>query len=224
MQIAKKKQKRRKAPNLRWTESQMQAAELYRQGRTFDEVVAAGVTKTMASRVQMALSKNKLPPQWQEGSPQAVLDKSTPDRRQDVGLTPKHPPASVKHPPPSGEPPAGAFQTKWRIDTAEPLTIGAIQVLPEDWRITQHGYLLIVDTYYLTKEKIGYDGTIGQFMVDVLRFYRQCLQFPMLPEVGPGLIQQPAMEVPNNGRPGEETYDGADLDEQGGGDDLDPEW
>lgn len=220
MEIAKKKQKRRKAPNLKWTESQMEAAELFRQGLTFDEVVAAGVSKTMASRVQMALSKNKLPPQWQEGSPQAGLEE-----KPQKTTTGTHPPAKHPTPKPRSEgPPAGAFETKWRIDTAEPLTLGAIQVLPEDWRITQHGYLLIVDTYYLTKEKIGYDGTIGQFMVDVLRFYRHCLQFPVLPEVGPGLIQQPVMEVPDNGRTAEEADNGAGVCEEGGADFDEPEW
>jgi len=220
VEIAKKKQKRRKAPNLRWTESQVQAAELFRQGLTFEEVVDAGVTKTMASRVQKALSKDKLPPQWQEGSPQAVLEKTPPDGHHDASTRTRQQPPSAKRPPSSGGPPAAAFETRYRIDTSEPIAIGAIQVLPEDWRITQHGYLLIVDTYYLTKEELGYDGTIGQFMVDVFRFYRQLMQYAWLQEVGPSLIEQPIMEVSDNGRTGEEADHGAGVSEQSGpGDD-----
>ena len=201
------KKKRRKSRGLQWTEAQKATAALYSQGKSFDEVVATGITKNMAQRVRVALDKGQKPEGWVEGVPQQALEvRPTTAPRE----APKKPEATPQGPPQS------AFQMKYRIDTTEPVTIGAIQVLPEDWRISQHGTFLILDTFYLTKEELGYDGSIGEFMVDIFRFYRQFMQYAVLRDVGPQFAQQGAKEVSDNGNErGEEADTGAGIHEEG---------
>lgn len=214
LQLGKRKRIRRKL-NLRWTEPQREVATLLSQGKTYNDILEAGYSKGLTSKVQSALKKGQKPKDWAEPLPMKALEPKAQLPQQKV-LAPQKP-AAPKKPapsPPSG-PPDSAYQTRYHIDISEPVTIGAIQVLPEDWRISQHGYFLIMDTFYLTKEEIGYDGTIGKFIVDVFRFYRQFMQYAALREVGPGIIEQPVKEVSDNGNGrGEEADRGAGIPEE----------
>ena len=70
------------------------------------------------------------------------------------------------------------------------VAVGSLVIQPEDWRISQHGAYLLLDTYYLTKQDIGYEGSIGEFICDICQFYRQMTHYVELQEVGPALIEE----------------------------------
>lgn len=55
--------------------------------------------------------------------------------------------------------------------------VGKITITPENWGMTQHGAILILDTYNKAKRDISYGGTIGEFLCDVCEFYRRVLNY-----------------------------------------------
>jgi len=180
---------------MRWTPLQQEVAGLARQGKGSIELRQLGYGKATVSRVLNALRKaGELvsPP----SSPPASRHESTPPQKEEPSPNPD-------------------LQTRYRIGTSEPVSVGELQVMPEDWRISQHGIFLLLDTFYLSKEEVGYTGTMGQFLVDVFRFYRHLMQFASLPNVGPALPVQTIEEGSNNGR-GKEISGGGGVHEKGG--------
>lgn len=177
---------KRKKRGLQWTPPQKEIVRLHEQGKGFEDIVAAGYTNSMVSKVLRGVKGGQHPKDWVQPPP---------------GEKPKTQPETKKEQPPVVPlgPPPGAFQTHYKIDSSQPISVGEIQVLPEDWRITQHGYFTILETFYQTKGELGYDGTIGQFMVDVFRFFRAFMRYAPLPDVGPGLIEVAPKEASNDG-------------------------
>lgn len=197
--------KKRKKRGLQWTEPQREIATLARDGKGFQEIVDQGFTNSMTDKVLRGLKRGEHPPDWP--GPITVTHHEPADSTETRPQQPK------KQPPPSGsiEPADHIFKTRYRIDTDQPIAVGEIQVLPEDWRITQYGLFLILQTFYETKEEIGYDGSIGQFIVDVFRFYRRIMRYMELREVGP-----PLKEVTHGNGRGEEADTGGRVLAEGG--------
>jgi len=206
------KGKRKKEANLRWTEEQRAIATLYKQGKSFNEVVDAGHSKTLAGKVGSALKKGRKPDDWDDLPSMESLDipakgaagesiEQAPREPSDPARKSASPKKAPTRPAPKGYtgPPDSAYETRYRIDTSQPVTVGQLQVLPEDWRISQYGVFLILDTFHRTKEEIGYDGSIGRFILDVFRFYRMFMQYAALPEVGPDVEDYTPKEVSDNG-------------------------
>lgn len=75
-------------------------------------------------------------------------------------------------------------------DTVNPpgfgITVGRIIITPENWAMNQYGAVLILDTYNKAKKDIGYNGTIGDFLVDICVFYRRLIGYEKFQEVGNG--------------------------------------
>lgn len=64
------------------------------------------------------------------------------------------------------------------------IEVGKITITLENWGITQHGAILILDTYNKTKRDIGYGGTIGEFLCDITEFYRRILNCKEVEYIG----------------------------------------
>lgn len=185
-----------KNKQLKWTSKQKEIAALAEQGKGSAEIIATGYTSSQVFAVLKALKERGTKEERTEDKKKTATPK--------VSTPPKDKPDSI-------------YQTRYKIDTSELATLGVIQAIPEDWRINQHGVFLMLDTYYLTKEEMGYEGSMGQFLVDVFRFYRLFMQYATLPEVGPVLLTE--KEVSDDGR-GEEASGGAGVPEPGDGEDF----
>jgi hypothetical protein len=85
----------------------------------------------------------------------------------ELGSTPAAPPGS--------KPTAQAKEKKATLGVpgGGPITVGRITITPENWGMTQEGAILIIDTFNKAKKDIGYDGTIGEFICDVMKVYRR---------------------------------------------------
>lgn len=57
------------------------------------------------------------------------------------------------------------------------IEVGKITITPENWGMDQHGAILILDTYNKAKRDIGYNGTIGDFLVDVVTLHRRIMNY-----------------------------------------------
>jgi len=67
--------------------------------------------------------------------------------------------------------------TKPSAVPGKPIEAGKITITPENWGMTQHGAILILDTYNKAKRDISYGGTIGEFLCDICEFYRRVLNY-----------------------------------------------
>jgi len=63
------------------------------------------------------------------------------------------------------------------VSPGKPIEVGKITITPENWGMTQHGAILILDTYNKAKRDIRYGGTIGEFLCDICEFYRRVLNY-----------------------------------------------
>jgi len=59
----------------------------------------------------------------------------------------------------------------------KPVEVGKITITPENWGMSQYGAIVILDSYDKAKTDIGYTGTIGDFICDVFKFYRRCMNY-----------------------------------------------
>ena len=112
-------------------------------------------------------------------------------------------------------------KTMVRDRVVDAVELGALLAIPEDWRLNQHDVYLLLDTYYLTKQEISYEGTIGEFMGLLCRVYRHAMQYTEMPEVGPVLLLETSEEG-DNGR--EEDGEGRGSGEEGVSDDSTESW
>ena len=64
-----------------------------------------------------------------------------------------------------------------KVSGGKPVEVGKITIAPENWRMTQYGAMLILDTYERTKKGLGYTGTVGDFLCDICEFYRRLLNY-----------------------------------------------
>lgn len=55
--------------------------------------------------------------------------------------------------------------------------LGEITVVIENWTISQHGAIIILDTYRRAKIDMGYGGTVGEFLVDAISTLRRILDY-----------------------------------------------
>lgn len=70
---------------------------------------------------------------------------------------------------------------------AAPLVVGKITITPENWGMTQHGAIIVLDTFNKVKRDINYGGTIGDFICDVMVLFRRMQNYSEEVEyVGPG--------------------------------------
>ncbi len=194
--------KKRKAKKLTWTPAQREVAALYGEGKGFQEIVAAGYSKDMTSRVGAALNRGDTPPEAQpEMEQQSVTLRS--------GGGQYRPPPRTAEPSP---------RTTVRGRQVDPVSIGSVLVVPQDCYISQHGWFLIHDTYKLTQQQFSYGGTMGEFLVEICQLFRDLLSYPMLPYVH----EEPIKEVlaDDGGAEG----NGAGIPEEGGGGDLEGEY
>lgn len=105
------------------------------------------------------------------------------------------------------KPPEPSPSTKVRVRTLDPVEVGALQIIPEDWRINQYGAFLILDTYNQSKRIVDYGGTVGEFLCDVCQAFRQLLKLELLPFL---YLQEGDNDA------GEKTSQGGGVDQAGG--------
>lgn len=74
-----------------------------------------------------------------------------------------------------GNPP-GSKKVAVRASTAQ-ITVGKITIVPEDWRFSQYGAILVLDTYNKAKRDINYGGTVADFLCDITEFYRRIVNY-----------------------------------------------
>ena len=186
-----------KTGKLTWTQKQREVAALAGQGKKLIDIVNSGYTRHMTSKVLNAIKAGDVP---DAGSPQTK---------------------------PAVTPGAGATlyrqsTTKVRDRVVDATELGVLLAIPEDWRISQHDTYLLLDTYYLTKEEINYEGSMGEFLGLMCRVFRHGMRYARLPEAGPVAVIESIKEEPD-GR--EEDGEGAGSSGQGIPDDgAEGEW
>lgn len=136
-----------KIVKLKWTKLQREIAAKADEGKTLDDIVEAGYTKSLVSKVLNAIKSGQVP--LEEGEPRTENQEPKGGKR---------------------EPPKGGTPTT-------PITVGRITITPENWGFTQYGAILVLDTYNKAKRDINYGGTIGDFICDITEFYRRILNY-----------------------------------------------
>lgn len=132
---------------LKWTELQREIAAVAAQGKSFDNLVQSGYTKSLVSKVLNAIKSGQRPPG--EGQPRTG-EQEAPDSHKTTQRA--------------------GLQTG-------PLTVGRITITPENWGFTQYGAILVLDTYNKARRDINYGGTIGDFLCDITEFYRRIVNY-----------------------------------------------
>ncbi len=145
-----------KKVNLTWTDLQKQIANAAEEGKTFDELVEAGFSKSVVSKVLNAIKAGQ----------------KLPDREEP--RTENREPKGGKREPKGGgqEPRSSKSGTQ-----TSPVTVGKITITPENWGFTQYGAILVLDTYNKAKRDINYGGTVGDFLCDMCEFYRRIVNY-----------------------------------------------
>jgi hypothetical protein len=76
------------------------------------------------------------------------------------------------NPPPPPPPPPGDRLKPQVLDLVE---IGGLYIEPANWRISQRGVYLIMDTHERAKETFNYEGTLGEFLCDCVQAMRNLM-------------------------------------------------
>ena len=145
-----------KKVQLTWTDLQKQIAAAAQEGKTFDELVEAGFSKSVVSKVLNAIKSGQELP------------------KEDKPRTENQEPKGGKREPKGGSQEPGS--SKSGAQTA-PVTVGKITITPENWGFSQYGAILVLDTYNKAKRDINYGGTVGDFLCDMCEFYRRILNY-----------------------------------------------
>jgi len=149
-----------KKVQLKWTDLQREIATLVGEGRTFDELVEMGYTKSVVSKVLNAIKSGQKLPENQERSENVYRELNRKPRTENQKRTK----------------PATQPTSRAGVPTA-PVTVGKITITPENWGFTQYGAILVLDTYNKAKRDIDYSGTVGDFICDMCEFYRRILNY-----------------------------------------------
>jgi len=143
---------------------------LINRGFAHKDIVSSGYSNNAVSRVKKALREGDLPDSM-DISPLAPHG----GKKAKTSLSPRTPVTIVKD----------------RV--VEEVVLGSILSIPEDWRLTQHGTYLLLDTFHLTKQEINYAGSMGEFIEILCEIYRQLMRYPDLPSAGPSLQPLPML-------------------------------
>jgi hypothetical protein len=58
--------------------------------------------------------------------------------------------------------------------------VGGLFIEPADWRITQYGVFLIMNTHDQAKRSFGYEGTLGEFLCDCVQAMRNFMGIELM--------------------------------------------
>ncbi len=174
---------------LQWTDKQRAIADLSKQGKSPKDIIAAGYKKSLVFKVLKAVKDG------QESSEDSTIKESP-------GI------ASNSAESPYGVHTNPVYETSIKTRSLEPVDIGALQILPEDWRINQYGAFLILETFNQAKRLFGYSGTLGEFICDVTQLFRKLMSLDVKPFY--------YLTEEDNDNRGKETNQGGGFPETGG--------
>jgi len=186
---------------LEWTPKQREIRALIEQGKTHKEMTDAGYSSSQLTAVSKELqAEARKRKKSEQGSGPSTAPKKA-AAGGSINLDPLAP--------------------RYSVGSLEPMPVGEIQILPENWHINQYGGLLILDTYVRAKARLGYEGTVGEFICDVMQLYRVGAKYGAMPD-DYLLIESARGGDDGNGR--EETGEGSGGGEEngsGGAEELD---
>jgi len=67
--------------------------------------------------------------------------------------------------------------TKPSAVPGKPIEAGKITITPENWGMTQHGAILILDTYKRVQQDLIYGDTLGEFLCDTVQMLTRIVDY-----------------------------------------------
>lgn len=157
------------------------------RGSTTKDILAAGHSKATLSRVREGREKKRKQAEKKVADERRLQDQKPTE--QDTPVRPR---------------------------SLEPIVVGGLIIEPADWRINQYGGFLIMSTYELSRQRYGYEGTVGEFLCDAIQILRKIMGMDIMPF-------QYLQEVGDNGARQEASQGGGVSAKSGEDTDREPE-